>query len=300
MQLLVRRILAGALTSVMCVTPALAVTSNDIRWYYGLRIEKDAAPLISEMQELSQEMREAKAAEVYNGIVEDIDLESINASIDTLASELRELADMLENCIDMDIDQMLGLEMEYTRKESEINQLLQLRDALGQYSPIELERDSAELQLSVEQLQAEIEQAGVFEDIGTTDFWPAIGVAKKVNSEFGSRWDPVTNASYSFHQGLDIYAPMGTPVGSLFSGEVYSTGNSSGSGLYIYVDHGNGVKTFYCHLSEILVKKGDVVEQGDVIAKSGNTGYRTTGPHLHLGVYIDGSASNPRKVLPDV
>lgn len=109
-----------------------------------------------------------------------------------------------------------------------------------------------------------------------------------ITSRYGSRWG-------SFHQGIDLAGPVGTPVYAAESGTVtVSTTNGRGYGYYIKINHGSGVSTMYAHCSQLLVEAGQTVEKGQLIAKSGNTG-RSTGPHLHFEVLIDGNAQNPEK-----
>ena len=94
------------------------------------------------------------------------------------------------------------------------------------------------------------------------------------------------------HGGLDLRAAVGTPVKAAASGRVVRTGNHYYAGGSVYLDHGAGVVSSYFHLSKILVKKGARVKAGDVIALSGASG-RVTGPHLHLGLYLSGTALDP-------
>ncbi len=92
----------------------------------------------------------------------------------------------------------------------------------------------------------------------------------------------------SGHGGLDLRAAVGTPVQVIADGKVVLTGTHYFAGGGVYVDHGGGVISTYFHLSQILVKEGQDVIAGDVIALSGATG-RVTGPHLHLGLYAGGA-----------
>jgi murein DD-endopeptidase MepM/ murein hydrolase activator NlpD len=117
----------------------------------------------------------------------------------------------------------------------------------------------------------------------TPSIWPARGW---VTSDFGSRLDP-WSAERKMHQGLD-YTPS--------DGTVVFAGTEGGYGKVLVVDHGYGVKTRYAHLSEIHVRAGDRVHRGDKIAAVGNTG-RSTGPHLHYEVRVNGIPENPRKFI---
>lgn len=100
------------------------------------------------------------------------------------------------------------------------------------------------------------------------------------------------------HAGVDWSVPIGTPVQSAARGRVTVAGPASEYGNAVYVDHGNGLQTRYAHLSDLLVKVGDVVTAGQRLALSGNTGH-STGPHLHFEVRQDGSPVDPLGALHD-
>lgn len=118
-----------------------------------------------------------------------------------------------------------------------------------------------------------------------------------VTSEYGSRTDPLTGQAGTFHTGIDIGYPIGTPINAVKSGIVESAVKSSGGyGWHIIIDHGDGVKTLYGHCSALLVSDGQEIVAGQAIALVGKTG-RVTGPHLHLNVEINGQLQNPRKYI---
>jgi murein DD-endopeptidase MepM/ murein hydrolase activator NlpD len=126
----------------------------------------------------------------------------------------------------------------------------------------------------------------------TPSLWPARGW---VTSDFGVRLDPYS-AERRMHQGLDIATPHGQPVLSPSDGTVVFAGTEGGYGKVLVIDHGYGVKTRYGHLSEIFVHLGDRIRRGDKVAAVGNTG-RSTGPHLHYEVRVNGVPENPRKFI---
>lgn len=126
----------------------------------------------------------------------------------------------------------------------------------------------------------------------TPSIWPARGW---VTSDFGQRMDPYT-AERVMHQGLDIAAPHGKDVQSPSDGTVIFAGLEGGYGNVVVIDHGYGIKTRFGHLAKIEVKAGDHVKRGQVVAAVGNTG-RSTGPHLHYEVRVNGIPQNPRKFI---
>ena len=135
--------------------------------------------------------------------------------------------------------------------------------------------------------------------IGADGFCSPIGENWRnvVTSEFGNRRDPFTGERRG-HTGMDLAVPTGTSVRAALPGTVtVSTYNQGGYGYYVMIDHGSGLSTLYGHNSQLLVRVGQTVEAGDVIALSGSTG-RSTGPHLHFEVRINGERTNPRSYLP--
>lgn len=122
--------------------------------------------------------------------------------------------------------------------------------------------------------------------------WPIEGILR---SSFGGRSDPFSGEGV-FHTGIDISAPVGTPVHVTADGVVVSAGWSNGYGKLVVVDHGNGFQTYYAHLSQFSAVPGEEVSRGQVIAYSGATG-RATGPHIHYEVRLAGTPINPYRYL---
>ncbi len=116
-----------------------------------------------------------------------------------------------------------------------------------------------------------------------------------VGSGFGFRADPFTHRA-ALHTGLDFPADPGTPILAAAGGVVLSAGPHPQYGQLVELDHGNGLVTRYAHTSKMLVKPGDLVKRGQTIAAVGNTG-RSTGPHLHFEVLVEGVQQNPARFL---
>lgn len=126
--------------------------------------------------------------------------------------------------------------------------------------------------------------------------WPVLG---PLSSGFGGRRNPFGGAGYEYHKGQDIAAQWGTPVIATADGVVASARWHKGYGNGIYIDHGNGIETRYGHLSRIDVVEGQQIKRGQQIGLVGSTG-RSTGPHLHYEVRINGEAINPLQYLPSL
>ncbi len=122
--------------------------------------------------------------------------------------------------------------------------------------------------------------------------WPVEG---PVASSFGERLDPF-NGEGAFHAGIDIDAPMGTPVRAAADGNVMRAGMASGYGRVVELDHGHNLSTLYGHLSGFAVLPGEHVTRGQVIGYVGESG-RATGPHLHYEVRVHNVPVNPHKYL---
>ena len=137
----------------------------------------------------------------------------------------------------------------------------------------------------------------VFDASAAPSLWPVMG---PITSGFGQRVDPVLGTGEGeFHKGIDISAPMGTPIRATANGVVISAGLSNGYGREVTIDHGHGVKTLYGHMSGFNVLAGQTVFTGQIIGYVGHSGRVSgaTGNHVHYEVKIHDLAVNPHKYL---
>ena len=116
-----------------------------------------------------------------------------------------------------------------------------------------------------------------------------------VGSGFGVRPDPITGRA-ALHSGLDFPSDVGTPIHAAAGGLVLAGEWHPQYGQVLEIDHGSGLVTRYAHVSKLLVKPGDVVKRGQLVAEVGSTG-RSTGPHLHFEVLVEGAPQDPARFL---
>lgn len=147
-----------------------------------------------------------------------------------------------------------------------------------------IERRLASVRTDVDKRQALVS--------ATPSMWP---IAGWISSDFGNRRDPFTGET-AFHPGLDISADHGAPVHAPADGVVESAAYNGNYGNLITLDHGFGLLTRYGHLSRYAVYVGQQIRRGDVIGYVGSTG-RSTSPHLHYEVFVNGQLTNPLRLL---
>jgi murein DD-endopeptidase MepM/ murein hydrolase activator NlpD len=123
--------------------------------------------------------------------------------------------------------------------------------------------------------------------------WPVDG--RLIQSSWGARTDPFSGEG-AFHTGVDISSPHGTGIRATADGVVVHASRESGYGLLVVLDHGNGVHTYYAHLSKFYVRSGQEIRRGDYVGAVGSTG-RATSAHLHYEVRVGGAPVNPYNYL---
>ncbi len=162
-----------------------------------------------------------------------------------------------------------------------------------------LERALAEYEATSRQLESTIrkEQQGTVKGaLGSgTMIWPAMSRGP-ITSTFGWRYHPILKVR-KYHNGQDIAIPTGTPVKAADRGVILVSSWQGGYGNFVAIDHGNGISTCYGHNSRLVVRVGEKVAKGQIIAYSGSTGL-STGPHLHFEVRVNGTPVDPMSYLP--
>ncbi len=219
------------------------------------------------------------------------ELESLNAlkeyqedtlsSLEVLSADKAAELEKLAGELGVDEEMLFTYWDEISAADADINKLVKLEEE----RIAEEERKRKEEEERIRKLK-ELEASKSIKNI----IWPLPGHTR-ITSYFGYRVAPTKDAS-TYHKGIDISANTGTDVVAAIAGTVVTATYAYASGNYIVIDHGNGVRTTYCHASKLLVKAGDEVKRGQVIMKVGSTGV-STGPHLHFGIYINGVAVNP-------
>ncbi|MBO8173184.1 MAG: peptidoglycan DD-metalloendopeptidase family protein [Bacillaceae bacterium] len=210
--------------------------------------------------------------------------QEIEAYLDELQTMFAE-AEALKVQYEKQKKERLVVMAELQEKEGELEETLHQYDQMV----MKLAEEQEKLIQEKNSIMFDMEFDGVFA-------WP-VPASHRITSEFGYRKDPFTGKT-SGHNGMDIGAPTGTTIVAAADGYVVVAGYVRGFGNTVIINHGNNVRTLYGHIRNggIMVKVGQKVKKGQKIAEVGSTG-RSTGPHLHFGVYENGQAVNPRKYL---
>jgi len=179
------------------------------------------------------------------------------------------------------------------------NNLDMIQTALGSISGGQSTRNFDDLHLTPEMLELMKNGGSSANALGKTLAWPVL--PNKITAEFR---DPSYPSKWGFHNAIDIRAPQYTPILAPADAFVSNTKDNGMGYSYIVLAHKDGISTLYGHVSEIMVKVGETVKQGDVIGLSGGApgtkgaGLQTTGAHLHFEVHLNGTPVNPLDYLP--
>ena len=198
-------------------------------------------------------------------------------------------------------DELVALKTELEEKQAELDSKKAALDKdMSTVASLkkQIEKNNAALEASIDAMNKEADalKADILKLQSSGEYsggvmgWPSRS-SKRITDVFGMRLHPILGY-YKMHTGIDIGAAKGTDILAAADGTIIRTASSDGYGNYVMIDHGGGVVTLYAHSSKILVRVGDKVKRGDVIALVGSTG-RSTGPHIHFEVRINGNYKDP-------
>lgn len=208
---------------------------------------------------------------------------------ESVNSKIEEFTESFNNITDEYIKEQTSSKTNRSGERTEASfsgDIRALKGTLDSLSQLYSRTDMAKADLSL----AEAKLEKYLDTVPT--LWPTSG---RITDNFGYRKDPFTRRT-KFHGGIDIGADSGTRIKAAASGRVIMAKRTSGYGRAVKIDHGRGIVTLYGHSSVLLVKEGQIVKKGEVIAKVGSSG-RSTGPHLHFEVLLYGTPVNPNQYL---
>lgn len=263
-------------------------------------IAKEDQRRIQEMNAVAQEIAEAQAelAEEKSGLeISRAELDDTMAVLDTKRAEADALiAQLLSQGAELDalLDEFEQMEQdvltEIGQKEKEYNQAKR-EEWLATSVP---ETTTKPTQGSDNSDDSDKGGSGGNVTVGSTWIVPCSYVC--VSSAYGPRTPPKKGAS-SWHHGVDLAGPKGTPIYASRGGTVTAATYGSASGYYVSINHGDGYSSSYLHMTHYVVKSGQQVSQGQLIGYMGSTGV-STGPHLHFSIYYNGQSKNPANYIP--
>ncbi len=296
------KIAAGVLTIVLIVSAYLIYNYINVRKKLAelQHLRTEATFQREEMQNFMQkigflEAQLAKLREMEKQVENELkELKELKAqnSPQMPAKNMKKKSQLIENkkkIITQDLPETRFIkEKEASLRELEKEKLVQQLHNDIYYLEREISRQESNLKIIQGLLQ---NQKAIL--LATPSLWPVMG---SISSVFGeTRLSPAAGGARP-HRGVDISAPIGTPVVAAAEGVVVYAGWQAEMGRSIYLDHGHGFATLYGHLKNIMVKPGEKVKKGQIIGTVGMTG-NSTGPHLHYEVHIQGVPVNPQPYL---
>lgn len=247
---------------------------------YISRLEEYDRNMLNKMKETQQQIQANQEK-----------LEIEQHELDKLANQTREEQATVETLIAAKQSEIENYNAQIKDTQEQIEQkqkeLEEEQELIEQMKEIERQRAAAAA------AAAAANKTSTFVPTANGYIWPVS--SHTISSPYGYRTDPI-DGSTSYHSGVDIAAPSGTPISAVADGQVAWSYYSSSAGNWIGIDHGNGVYSVYMHCSLSVVSAGDVVTQGQVIGYVGSTG-RSTGPHLHLSIRLNGEYVDPHQYV---
>lgn len=305
-----QKVIVLLLIALMCTSEVAAngmkmETVNDLFQLYNEAAEEDINQLKEEylrvLEEYNKVANDVSRDEVHNELLAEAEKWKqaeevrINEEIKKVFKENTELSEkVLENFYG-DWESLQLIDIQYKKNLKKIEELIEEKEkyTVSEYRDMDytlLDELGKEIE-ALQDVYKDAVEVSILGEVSNVKY--PLGADTVMTSGYGDRVDPITGTSIRFHAGIDLRAAVGTPVLSIFNGVVTGTGYGALGGYYVRVNHGNGVTSYYCHLDEITCEVGQRLSQYEQIALSGNTGSRTTGPHLHFGLYIDGNPVNP-------
>jgi murein DD-endopeptidase MepM/ murein hydrolase activator NlpD len=226
---------------------------------------------------------------------EHLELETLKTESETKQAEVSNLIDEKSTQIakyESDISSAQELETDYEEDIKAQNEVIAALEASVAAKKAEIKK-LQEAELTANSSKTPSVNITTTYDGGTFT-WPCPS-SQRISSEYGNRLHP-TLGVYKFHNGIDIAASTGSSILAAYNGTVVGAGYNSSMGNYVMIDHGDGLYTIYMHASALYVTTGQNVAKGDTIAAVGSTG-RSTGPHLHFGIRLNGSYVNPHSYV---
>lgn len=267
------------------------------------KITDDIQKTKVEMQERETGLNARLRAMYKNGSVGYLDVILGSSSISEFLSNVEMIKRIYQN--DQEIMKLLKkekakLEKKEKKLKEEKAELLALQEtARAEEEELQAKKDKLEAQIDSLNAQADAVRAEIAakQDAnkkyeGGTFAWPSPGYYT-ITSEFGFRLHPILGV-WKGHTGIDIGVPSNSDIVAAASGTVIIASEYGGYGYAVVIDHGSGISTLYGHNNSLLVSEGEHVSKGQVIAKSGSTGW-STGPHLHFEVRVGGDYVDPMK-----
>lgn len=291
-----RRLVCGFLCLLLCCTLSFRVSAasvDDVRELVGLQ-RWDSNYTEDEIQLIIQQYQMIDRANLTAKLLELGKTVNINNALldeyDRCYAEIEECTRELDIAFRSGavLSEVLSAKTALSSTQYTLSSLRSLGYTIDvEFFPNEWTERYLEVQRTIEYLSDAVDIGGVGENMQSP-----LEIGFTITSMYGMRLDPFTADTLNLHNGVDLWAPEGSFVLSVWNGVVSNVYESERGGLTVVVTHSPDLSTEYLHLSESLVEIGTEVKAGDRIALSGNTG-RSTGPHLHLGVRLDGSYVDP-------
>jgi len=277
----------------VAILAALLVTAGGILHFVGLRIAIEARPDLA--RAMGGVLTQAEQDQIESAYKER--LQAIQEKLQTTSEEIVQIQKLKDKFMDMATPSAVKSQVPggngkggpHKLPEMKIKKDVRLIDALDGSL-----QDITEFKKSVSEINVLWERQLTW--LNSLPTGTPIKDNYSLSSGFGLRLDPFLH-TMAKHEGLDFSAPVGTPILASAGGVVSRSGWDGHYGNVVEINHAEGFKTRYAHASALLVRVGQTVKRGDVIAKVGNTG-RSTGPHLHYEVIRAGTHINPANMFP--